>query len=99
MNNISPTDTNLTEYRIIDVREPDEFTGELGHVEGAELHPLGELSAHAETWDKDQPLLVICKRGGRSAKACTYLISRGFTNVTNLDGGMLAWNQNGLAVR
>ena len=99
MNNISPTDANLTEYRIIDVREPDEFTGELGHVEGAELHPLGELSAHAETWNKDQPLLVICKRGGRSAKACPYLSSRGFTNVTNLDGGMLAWNENGLAGR
>jgi sulfur dioxygenase len=99
MNNISPTEANLTEYRIIDVREPDEFSGELGHVCGAELHPLGELNAHAETWARDQPLLVICKRGGRSAKAYRHLISMGFTNVTNLVGGMMAWNEDGLEVQ
>lgn len=76
--------------RLIDVREPDEFTGPLGHLPGAELVPLATVEAVAESWSREQPLLLICRSGARSARAATALAARGFTSLYNLAGGMLA---------
>lgn len=76
--------------RMIDVREPDEFTGPLGHLPGAELVPLGTVERASESWSREKPLLLICRSGGRSASAATALASRGFTRLYNLVGGMLA---------
>lgn len=86
----------LTKVRIIDVRQPDEFDGELGHVPGAELVPLATVPAHAVGWDKAVPLLVVCRSGGRSSMASQALVGLGFREVYNLAGGMLAWNARGL---
>ncbi|MGF1508205.1 MAG: MBL fold metallo-hydrolase [Myxococcota bacterium] len=83
---------DITRYRLVDVREPDEFTGSLGHVPGAELVPLGTLKAAASDWDRKTPILVICRSGNRSGKGATLLRALGFTDVTNMEGGMLAWN-------
>lgn len=83
-------DTLGPEVRRIDVREPDEFTGPLGHLPGAELVPLGTLEAAAASWPREQPLLLICRSGGRSAKAAQALARGGFQNLYNLAGGMLA---------
>ena len=47
---------------------------------------------------KDAPIIVYCRSGGRSSMVCKHLVSAGFTNVTNLAGGMTAWNQAGLPV-
>ena len=80
-------------YRIIDVREPDEFTGELGHIEKAELVPLGQLQNAAKDWDVNEKLLMVCRSGKRSADACRMLTEMNFTDVTNLVGGMIAWNK------
>ena len=76
--------------RRIDVREPEEYTGPLGHLPGAELVPLGTLEATSASWPREAPLLLICRSGGRSAKAARALAQRGFSHLYNLAGGMLA---------
>lgn len=85
-------------FRLVDVREPHEFTGELGHVAGATLVPLATVPAQAAGWNKDEPVLLICRSGGRSANAAQFLTRAGFSKVMNLVGGMLAWNQAGRPV-
>ncbi len=79
-----------SEVRRIDVREPDEYTGPLGHLPGAELVPLATLEEASTTWPRDAPLLLICRSGARSAKGARALAERGFTRLYNLAGGMLA---------
>ena len=86
--------TTLDEYRIIDVRQPEEFNGELGHLPGAELVPLSGLPNHLASWPLDDKLLVVCRSGGRAGVACDFLVSQGFADVTNLEGGMLSWRSN-----
>lgn len=81
---------------LIDVREPHEFVGELGHVPGATLVPLASVPAQAMSWDKGATFVLICRSGGRSGQAAQYLTRAGFQRVINLVGGMLAWNQAGL---
>ncbi len=88
----------LPQYRVIDVREPDEWVGPLGHIGAAELVPLATVTEAAAGWDRNQNLLVVCKSGGRSARACGALAQMGFTRVTNLGGGMMGWNDAGLPV-
>jgi rhodanese-related sulfurtransferase len=84
--------------RIIDVREPSEFTGELGHLPAAELVPLATIEHAARNWDKDQEIVLVCRSGARSARAATLLSAKGFKRPMNLLGGMLACNEAGLAV-
>jgi len=84
--------------RLIDVREINEFTAELGHIPGAELVPLGTIEHAAKDWDKLAPLVMICRSGGRSARATQTLKRLGFKEVVNMKGGMLAYNQAGLPV-
>lgn len=77
---------------LLDVRMPDEYTE--GHAPGALLRPLPELAKWAAGLDKSAPYVVICRSGSRSMKAATQLVGLGFTNITNVQGGMLAWEQN-----
>ncbi|MET0401197.1 MAG: rhodanese-like domain-containing protein [Cystobacter sp.] len=76
--------------RRIDVREPEEFDGPLGHLPGAELVPLGLLEAASASWPREGPLLLICRSGKRSVTAARLLARRGFRRLYNLQGGMLA---------
>jgi len=86
-----------SEVRIIDVRRPEEFTGELGHVEGAELVTLEtQLMNSLKTWDTEEEIVFVCRSGGRSGKATLIAQGKGFKNVYNLQGGMLLWNELGL---
>lgn len=78
------------EVRKIDVRQPEEFHGELGHLDGAELVPLGLLPEMCGAWNKRAPLLLICRSGNRSSQAARALAAVGFENLANLSGGMLA---------
>lgn len=80
------------EVKLVDVREPGEFTGELGHITGAELIPLGTLPDHLEQLPKDKPIVFICRSGNRSAQASGYALMNGWTNTYNMKGGMLLWN-------
>jgi rhodanese-related sulfurtransferase len=88
---------HLGELHLVDVREPDEFTGPLGHLSGAELAPLGTVPQAAAGWDRSAPILLICRSGARSGRAAAFLARQGFDAVFNLTGGMLAWNANSLA--
>jgi glyoxylase-like metal-dependent hydrolase (beta-lactamase superfamily II)/rhodanese-related sulfurtransferase len=84
--------------QILDVREPAEFTGPLGHIEGAVLIPLGELAERANELARDRPIVALCRAGGRSAQATVILQQAGFKDVANLTGGMLRWRAEGHAV-
>jgi sulfur-carrier protein adenylyltransferase/sulfurtransferase len=89
---------HLGEVPIIDVREPSEFTGELGHIPGATLVPLATLESAAKEWDREKDVVIVCRSGGRSAKASRQLVELGFTRVMNMRGGMLAYNAANLPV-
>jgi len=91
--------SELGRYRIVDVREEHEFHGPLGFLEGAELIPLRTLAQNAERLDDTRPLLLVCRSGGRSGKACEILQQLGRKNVTNLAGGMIGWNRAALPVQ
>jgi len=80
------------QVRLIDVRQPDEYRGDLGHIAGAELVPLGSLPAACASWPRDQALVVICRSGGRSAQGAAALARLGFARVHNMVGGMMKWN-------
>jgi sulfur dioxygenase len=82
---------HLREVQIVDVREPDEFNGPLGHVPGAVLMPLGKLNEKLNSIDKNKPVVVVCRSGARSAQATLMLGKSGFERVANLSGGMLRW--------
>jgi rhodanese-related sulfurtransferase len=84
--------------RLIDVREPHEFTGELRHVPEAELVPLATVVDAARAWDTSAPIVCVCRSGARSGRAAEALVAMGFADVTNMSGGMLAWNEAGLPV-
>jgi glyoxylase-like metal-dependent hydrolase (beta-lactamase superfamily II)/rhodanese-related sulfurtransferase len=85
---------------LIDVREPGEYRGELGHLAGSQLLPLRELSERSSevTAMKDREIVTICRVGVRSATAAAILTSLGCERVLNLKGGMLEWNDAGLPV-
>lgn len=84
--------------RLVDVREPHEYTGELGHVEGAELVPMNSALEAAKAWDRDADVVLICRSGNRSGRVAAALTSMGFKGLMNLAGGMLAWNAASLPV-
>ncbi len=81
----------LGRVTVIDVREPDEYSGAFGHIHGAKLVPLGSLVARIEELPKDQPLVMVCRSGARSAQATVLLKNKGVAKVANLAGGMLRW--------
>lgn len=73
---------------MLDVREPGEWME--GHVAGANHIPLGELDVRYEELDQAQEIIVICRSGNRSGKACELLNEKGF-KVVNMTGGLNAW--------
>jgi sulfur dioxygenase len=83
---------------IVDVREPDEYVGPLGHIRGAKLIPLGTLASRLDELPRDRPLVMVCRSGARSAQATLLLQKSGFDRVANLNGGMLRWRGEGHAV-
>ena len=79
-------------FNFLDVREEYEFDED---NLGAKLIPLGELPDRLEEisdW-KDQEVVVHCRSGARSGRAKAFMESQGFTNVRNVLGGLLAYNQ------
>jgi len=86
---------------VLDVREPEEFTGELGHLQASLLVPLDALEHRLPKLAGyvDRQLVVVCRAGSRSATAGAMLARAGFRRVLNLRGGMLAWVAAGLPVQ
>lgn len=81
------------EVRLVDVREPDELVGELGHIDGIERLPLDQLPGALETAARDRPIVFVCRSGGRSGKAALSLARLGFERVASMRGGMRAWHE------
>jgi rhodanese-related sulfurtransferase len=77
---------------VLDVREQEEW--DAGHISGARHVPLAELPHRVDELPSDDRLLVVCKVGGRSAEATSFLRQHG-RNAVNLDGGVLAWSRAG----
>ena len=84
--------------QVVDVRSREEYDGPLGHIRGATLLPMDDLSARMEELDKSRPVVTVCRSGTRSAQAATLLTKAGFARVANLAGGMLRWRAQGHAV-
>ena len=89
---------HLREVQVVDVREPGEFAGDLGHIPGARLLPIGELLERAKEISRDRPVVTVCRSGARSARASVMLGEAGFATVANLAGGMLRWCAQRLAI-
>lgn len=85
---------------LLDVREPEEYTGELGHIPGSLLIPLKDLPTRAPELEKhkERHIIAICRAGVRSTTAAAILIGLGFEQVSNLKGGMLDWNDQNLSI-
>lgn len=81
----------LGRFRLIDVREESEFDGEMGHIPGSECVPLSRVLEASVGWEKEKPLLMICRSGRRSQVAAEHLAMAGFRTLVNLVGGILAW--------
>jgi len=79
---------------IVDVREPWEY--QQGHVPGAVLIPLGQLSMRMNELNPERPVAVICATGNRSQSAAALLGQKGFKTVYNVAGGTSAWVYTGL---
>jgi molybdopterin/thiamine biosynthesis adenylyltransferase/rhodanese-related sulfurtransferase len=88
---ISPEEllAQLGQVCLLDVRKPHEV--EICRIVGSTVIPLDQLSDRLDELDASAPLVVHCKMGGRSAKAVRLLLDKGFCDVRNLSGGILAW--------
>jgi len=77
-------------FVLIDVREPHEY--QIAKIPAAKLVPLGEVPKRLGEFDKNADIVIHCKSGMRSAKACGILKQAGFQHVRNMKGGILAWS-------
>ncbi|CUS05749.1 Rhodanese domain protein [Candidatus Promineifilum breve] len=81
---------------LLDVREPDEYAS--GHIAGITLIPMGEVAARLSELPKDKEIIVTCRTGNRSGQVADFLREQGFTNVHNMEGGIVAWEEAGYPV-
>lgn len=77
---------------IVDVRQPDEYTGELKHIANSQLIVLDTLPEYLESLPKNKDIVFVCRSGGRSARATAFALQNGYSKVYNMRGGMLLWN-------
>lgn len=76
---------------IVDVRTPAEYAE--GHIAGAVNHPLQTIETWYKDLPKDKPVYLYCHSGNRSQQAAEFLKKKGFSNIYNERGGILAWAQ------
>lgn len=81
---------NNEEFFLLDVREPNEF--HYAHIENSVLIPLNEIPQRLTELDVQDDIVVICHHGLRSQQAAHFLVQAGFSQVTNLLGGIDAWS-------
>src|SRR5439155_11634465 len=77
-------------FTLVDVREPHEH--DICNIPAAILIPLGQVPQRMGELDKSADIVVHCKSGMRSAKACGILKAAGFEHIRNMKGGILAWS-------
>ena len=84
---------NRDKVHILDVRSREEYTGELGCIEGSQCIPLDDLRDSIEKIPQDRPVVTICQSGKRSALAVVILKKEGWDQVANVHGGLLEWHR------
>ncbi|WP_245896050.1 rhodanese-like domain-containing protein [Deinococcus irradiatisoli] len=97
MQEVSPTEAQRRVENgalLIDVREANEY--QEVHAQGAQLMPFSEFEARYTELPKDKELVMICRSGARSGRAAQFLLDQGYSQVVNLSGGTLAWQEQGL---
>ena len=87
LENIEQNENNV----FLDVRTPTEYSE--GHIEGSiNIDVMSEnFTKKLESLNKDNNYFVICRSGGRSESACSAMVSAGYGNLTNMEGGMMSW--------
>ncbi|PZE22567.1 rhodanese-like domain-containing protein [Paenibacillus xerothermodurans] len=80
---------NNEPLHIIDVREPEEIA--TGMIAGAVSIPLGQIPERIDEIPRDKETILVCRGGNRSKRAYDFLTAQGFTNLTNMTGGMMEW--------
>jgi len=88
---------DATPALLVDVREPNEYV-ELRAVDSISI-PLSQFAARYSELPTDQPLMLLCHSGGRSSRATAFLMQQGFTDASNVAGGMMAWKRADLPTR
>ena len=83
--------------KLVDVRSSGEFKS--GHPKGALSVPPGLIKKDQTGLGRDDDILVICLSGHRSPRQAKKLAGMGYTNVTNVHGGLMAWKKAGLPVK
>lgn len=100
---VGPADaTHLINHQdaiVLDVREDKEFTG--GHIINSIHIPMGNVQSRISELEKhkSQPVIVSCRSGARSNSVCGMLKKNGFENVSNLKGGIMAWQNASLPLK
>jgi rhodanese-related sulfurtransferase len=79
--------------QLVDVREQNEWDD--AHIPDTTFIPLADLQSRATELDKSKPVVALCHAGVRSLAATEILLALGFAEVASLQGGILAWYQNG----
>jgi rhodanese-related sulfurtransferase len=81
---------------VLDVRTPEEFAE--GHLEGAELLDFyrADFADQLAALDRGVPYLLYCRSGNRSGQALEMMRQLGFEDVTEVEGGVISWSQEGL---
>jgi len=82
----------------LDCREPKEYKS--GHIPGAINIPRGllEFKIGEKLPDKNAPIVIYCKSGGRASLGCCNLVRMGYKNIKNMDGGWKSWTKAGYPV-
>ncbi|MPZ66743.1 MAG: rhodanese-like domain-containing protein [Pseudonocardiaceae bacterium] len=95
---MDPKDLHARQDRVqlVDVREAEEWHA--GRIPGSRWIPMGELGDRLDELDADQPVVTVCRSGGRSGKMADFLTERGYRAQT-MEGGIQAWADAGLSVQ
>lgn len=81
---------------MIDVREQSEY--DAGHIPGITLIPMNSVPNRLSEIPTDKTVVLSCRSGNRSGQVFQYLKQQGYTNIHNLEGGIVAWQGAGLPV-
>lgn len=83
-------------FMMLDVRTKDEYAE--GHIKGAKLIPVQQLAERLNEVSHDKRVYVYCHSGVRSARASKLLAEHGYSNIENIEGGIVAWKDAGYPV-
>ncbi len=90
---VETLDAGKDQIHLIDVRTEGEVSR--GVIDGAIHIPLHLLPLRAADIPQDKKVVIYCNSGARSAQACAFMAAKGFENMHNLSGGIMAWARSG----